>query len=812
MICSRRSVSVQLVAFVFIALVSSLAWRGGVRAEDASPSDATPGVTTPKAATVAECPEGFVPLLNGQDLDGWTGSTDGYKVVDGAIVCEGGGNLFTEKEYANFVLRFEFKLPPGGGNNGIGIRSPLTGDPAYVGMEIQVIDNTAKKYENLKPYQFHGSVYGVVPAKRGYLKPRGEWNQEEIYAYGSHIKVTLNGQVIVDADLTNEQPKDGRDHPGLSRASGHIGLLGHGAPVAFRNLCIKQLPALTVAGGVAAADGDVAAAAAAAAAAPTGVDPDDPGAPPAAIDAWKDLRFGMFIHWGPVALTGHEIGWSRGRQTPIEEYDNLYKKFNPTKFDAEEWAKTAKDAGMKYMVITTKHHDGFCLWPSEYTDYDIAETPFGRDVLKELSDACRKHGLKFGTYYSTCDWHHPDYPKGSPAGRTNKPNPNLPGYMEYLENQSQELVKKYGPLLTMWFDVPREVHKKDALPATLALRKLQPDIVINNRGYMEPSGDYDTPEQRIGGFNRERPWETCMTICRQWAWKPNDQMKSLNDCLKVLIYTIGGDGNLLFNVGPTAEGVIEQRQVERLKEMGDWVKQHAEAIYGTRGGPYKPGNWGASTCKKHFVYLFVMDWPEVGGITLPKLPAAVQEASLLNGDAVEVTTEGNLVTVNVPAEKRDEFVTVVRLKLNGGVLRLDPVAVPDASSGSVAVGKPATASNVFQNQQGKYGPAKALDDDAETRWATDAGTREAWLEVDLGEPVEVGRTRINEWYDHHPRVRSFEVQYRDGDDWKTAQAGGKIGTMATTTFSPIKARHWRLNILSASDGPTIKEFQLLPPK
>ncbi len=189
-----------------------------------------------------ETDEGFVSMFNGKDLDGWQGAVQGYTVENGAIVCHKGGNLFTTKEYGDFVLRLEFKVPPGG-NNGLGIRSPLQGNPAYTGMELQVLDNEHPMYANLKSYQFHGSVYGVVPAKRGHLRPAGEWNYQEVRAEGSRIQVTLNGNVIVDTDLAKiEKPyMDGHDHPGLLNKSGHIGFLGHGAPVEFRALRIKEL-------------------------------------------------------------------------------------------------------------------------------------------------------------------------------------------------------------------------------------------------------------------------------------------------------------------------------------------------------------------------------------------------------------------------------------------------------------------------------------------------------------------------------------------------------------------------------------------
>ena len=189
--------------------------------------------------------EGFVKLFDGKSLDGWQGGKDGYEIVDGAIVCKekGGGNLYTEKEYGDFHLKFEFKLTPGA-NNGIGIRAPLQGDPAFAGIELQVIDDTAERYKGLKEWQRHGSVYGVVPAKSGHLKPVGEWNQEEIIAKGKHITVILNGETIVDADIEKAStPKtlDGREHPGLKRDKGHICFCGHGARVEFRNLRVKEL-------------------------------------------------------------------------------------------------------------------------------------------------------------------------------------------------------------------------------------------------------------------------------------------------------------------------------------------------------------------------------------------------------------------------------------------------------------------------------------------------------------------------------------------------------------------------------------------
>lgn len=202
--------------------------------------------------------------------------------------------------------------------------------------------------------------------------------------------------------------------------------------------------------------------------------------PPEAVNNWRDARFGMFIHWGPVALTGHEIGWSRGRETPVEEYDQLYKKFNPTGFNADEWVTIAKAAGMKYMVLTAKHHDGFCLWDTKETDYNIMNSPFGRDVVKELAEACRRGGIAFGIYYSTCDWHHPDFPLTSPGGKTPRETHNIDRYADYLKAQSRELLS-YGPLFTLWYDVPQKFDAKRGSGIINQMRSIQPDIVINNR-------------------------------------------------------------------------------------------------------------------------------------------------------------------------------------------------------------------------------------------------------------------------------------------------------------------------------------------
>lgn len=513
---------------------------------------------------------------------------------------------------------------------------------------------------------------------------------------------------------------------------------------------------------------------------------------------WGEARFGLFIHWGPVSLKGTEIGWSRGgerrgygskgTEVPVEVYDNLYKEFNPTHFNAREWVATAKAAGMKYLVFTSRHHDGFSMFDTEANDYKITNplSPFRRDVVKELADACHEAGLRFGLYYSQPNWQHPD---AFTSDRHDK-------YLAYLKRQVTELCSNYGQLDILWFDgLGKSSRDYDGEGLVKIIRGLQPNIIINNRTGLPE--DHDTPEQRVGKYQDERPWESCITICRQWAWKPNDDMKSLKECLQTLALCAGGDGNLLFNVGPMPDGRIEPRQVERLKEMGAWLDKNAESIYGTRGGPWKPTKAAASTRKGDTVFLHVFRW-EGDSITLPDIGRKVKQASLLGGGKAEVRQAGGKFVVSAPPAERDAVDTVVRMVFEDSIMGVPVLALAPSVK--------ATASNVFQKMVHEYGPEMAFDNDNDTRWATDAGTRQAWIAVDLGKPLTVQRVRIEEAIAE--RIQKFEFQFRDGNEWKTIFNGQKVGYWFQKKLDqPVTAREFRLNILDATEGPTISEIE-----
>ena len=390
---------------------------------------------------------------------------------------------------------------------------------------------------------------------------------------------------------------------------------------------------------------------------------------------WRDAKFGLFICWGPVTLTGKEIGWSRAGErrpnkgtgtTPVEEYDNLYKRFNPTKFNAQEWMALAKAGGTKYIIFLTKHHDGFCLFDTKQTDYNIMNSPFKRDVTKEIADACHREKLKLGIYYSAPDWYDLDF-----YAKTHDK------FMDRFRGELRELCTNYGKVSILWFDLGfNDVY--DSANTFKMLRQLQPGILINNRLVLP--GDFDTPEQTLGAFNNKRAWESCITMANQWTWKPNDPVKSTKQCIQTLVRCVIGDGNLALNISPMPDGSIEPLQAQRLKEMGAWLKKYGKSIYSTRGGPFVLGQTGGSCYKGKTIYLHILDWPG-DTLKLPAIGPKIKSAKVLTGGKATWNQTAAGIEISVSKENRDEIDTVIALELDSnaaGIAPIIPVVAPKA--------------------------------------------------------------------------------------------------------------------------------------
>jgi alpha-L-fucosidase len=417
---------------------------------------------------------------------------------------------------------------------------------------------------------------------------------------------------------------------------------------------------------------------------------------------WRQARFGMFIHWGVYSVpagtyNGKQIGgigeWIMNRgKIPVAEYKAYAKAFNPVNYNPDSWVRLAKEAGMKYIVITSKHHDGFALFDSKVTDWDVVDaTPYGQDLLKPLAEACKNHGIKLGFYYSQAqDWNHPG---GAASG--GHWDPAQDGSMdEYIKNiaaaQVKEILTNYGNIAVLWWDTPTDMNRERA-DVLQPLITLQPGIITNNRlggGYR---GDTETPEQHIPATGyKDRDWETCMTLNDTWGFKSYDNnWKSTKVLIQNLVDIASKGGNYLLNVGPTSLGEIPQPSIERLQEIGKWMKVNSESIYETTASPFAKLTWGRCTKKESdtgaILYLHVFDWPTDGTLVVPGLKNKVKEAYLLaNKKDLKTEMLGDAVKINLPAEALDAIDTVVVLKVKGK-LQIEKILPKQSSDGTLTL-------------------------------------------------------------------------------------------------------------------------------
>jgi len=387
----------------------------------------------------------------------------------------------------------------------------------------------------------------------------------------------------------------------------------------------------------------------------------------AARDWYRDAKFGMFIHWGVYSLLGSGEWVMQNRGIRVPEYEWLATSFNPVRFDAEEWVSTAKAAGMRYITITSRHHDGFSMFGSKVTKYNIVDwTPFRRDPLKELAEACRRHGLKLFFYYSQLDWHHPDYwPRGGTGQNTGRADEGTwDRYLDFMDAQLEELLTGYGPLGGIWFDgmwdKPQAPWRLDRTYALI--HRLQPAalIVPNHHKAPLPGEDVQTFEQDLPGANTagwnnaeistRLPLETSLTMNNSWGFNVTDRnFKSTTQLIHYLVRAAGNGANLLLNVGPRPDGTIQPEAVERLKEMGRWMDQFGSTIHGTRAGPIPPRDWGATTQRGDTVFVHVLNWRD-RQLAIPSVGGRVVSARAMGpGAAVPFTQTSEGITLTLPA-------------------------------------------------------------------------------------------------------------------------------------------------------------------
>jgi len=396
---------------------------------------------------------------------------------------------------------------------------------------------------------------------------------------------------------------------------------------------------------------------------------------------FQDAKFGMFIHWGVYSVLGNGEWVMELRPISAHDYERLPPLFNPVKFDAAKWVALAKSAGMKYITVTSRHHDGFAMFETHQSDWGVvARTPYGKDVMRALADECHKQGIKLFFYYSQLDWHNTDYfPRGRTGHSTGRPGSgSWNTYLDYMNGQLRELLTNYGEIGGIWFDGMWDKPDADwQLGRAYALiHQLQPQALIGSNHHKAPfpGEDFqlfekDLPGQHTTGFNSDQlvgdlPLETAETVNTSWGFNiADDQFKSTADLIRYLVRAAGHNANFLLNVGPMPNGEIQSEFVERLHEIGSWMKQYGDSIYGTRGGPIAPASWGVTTQRNDAVFVHVLDW-DAGTLALPRLHQPIRGARLLrDGSAITFAVNDDGTLLKLPARPADVVDEVVVLSL-----------------------------------------------------------------------------------------------------------------------------------------------------
>jgi alpha-L-fucosidase len=395
-----------------------------------------------------------------------------------------------------------------------------------------------------------------------------------------------------------------------------------------------------------------------------------------AREAFQDSKFGLFIHWGVYSVPAKGEWVMNNDKMSIAEYEKIPPQFNPTEFNAAEWVGMAKDAGMKYITITSKHHDGFAMWGTKQGNYDIVDrTPYKKDVLKMLADECHRQGIKLFFYHSQLDWHNPDYyPLGRTGHASGRPESgDFNKYLDYMDAQLRELLTGYGQIGGIWFDGMWDKPSANwRLDKTYSLiHSLQPAAMVGSNHHLKPfpGEDFqmfekDLPGKNSSGFSEKSqvgdlPLESCDTINGAWGYNSSDKrFKSTTQLIQYLVKAAGNNANFLLNIGPMPTGNIQPEFKQRLHEMGEWTRKNGESIYGTRGGPITPRPWGVTTQTKDKIYVHVLDWSDEL-LALPDMPKARGAKLLSTGKAVELRNTPGGTLLRFPTPARDPVDTII---------------------------------------------------------------------------------------------------------------------------------------------------------
>lgn len=541
-----------------------------------------------------------------------------------------------------------------------------------------------------------------------------------------------------------------------------------------------------------------------------------PKTPQETLAWWQSARFGIFIHWSPYAMF-EPYSIQRDDWETLREF----KTFNPRAFDAEQWFKAIERSGARYTVFTAKHMFGFPMFDDPDTEFDIINTPYGKDVCMRIARAAEAANMPLLWYFST-------------MGGLNNPEEfarKAPlTYDEHRYRQVHKLLTQYGNVRGIWWDGGQQVQ-----PELIEMaRQAQPHLIMNWRiGAEGYTADFITTEQRIGEFNADKPWENSITLEEFWFWSGGKHTKDLETCLGMLVQSAGADGNLLLNISPKPDGTLAHDQVAVLEGIGAWLQKYGKAIYDTRGGPYKPGAWGVSTRRDNKVYLFLTQRNTTGKLHLPPLPANIRHYRTLTQGLVTINQSafGLEIELGPRASHRERTTeigpgTLVELTLDSNAMHLAPIetgrgtplshdATATASSMASTNHSPdaVITHSDLQNDLATYGRATPKESKLpytfckrelnfkKRYWGPADTDTEPWIEIDFGEPATFSSIQIRERIIYRKQVKRFEIQYHNGTDWTRCYEGGEIGHIAGIKFAPITARKLRLLITETHDAP-----------